>query len=500
MLWKRTTMMLAAFGILTLLAIVAAAMPEPGKGPTLKLPAVDKAEVTKIDISGPKGKFTVAEQQGKWLIQPGDYAVNDTVLGRGLDEITGLKFGAMVAEKSASHAKYEVGDDTAVFVTPYTAKGAAWTLLVGKPSGDQRGCYARVKGDDRVYVALARLRDTFDRDAKYWRDKTVAKFDADKAVTLTLKSAAETINVKKADDGTWSFDPAPAALPADYRLDSDKIKRVLQSLSSLNAADFDDSTAPLDRGLEPPQFTVTVALLDGTKLGLNLGAAKEKNVYAQKQGDRQVLLIGDFYANNLRKTLDDLRDLHVAAFDADKATKLAIVEGARKLTLEKTGEDKWRIAESTETVPTDYVIDTTKVMFVVRAAASLQGTTLLGKTAPAEAKLGAPVATVTATLGDGTEKRIIVGADQDKEKQYVAGGDGRVYLAPKGVVSRVVKKLDAFKVTPPHQDKIIDPALLNQLPPAARDHFIEQQRQTIMQNQMLQQLMKKEGKKKPGEK
>ncbi len=499
MLWKRTIVMLAACAALILTAIGVAAMPERGRGPSLKLAPVDKTALTRIDIGGPKGAFSVIKRGEGWVLQPGDFPVDDAVAKRAVEMLAGLRFGAMVADRSAAFAKYEVNDEN-LMIAPFDAKGQMWRLLVGKAASDQRGSYVRVKGDDRVFVALARLRDVFDRDASYWRDKSIVKFDKDKAVALTLAGNGETLKFKKAESGDWSFDPPPAGLPADYRLDQDKVKRIVSTLAALTATEFDDGPATVDRGLEPPKYTVTATLADGAKVAVRLGAekdAKDKPVYVQREGAPQVCLTQAFNANNLRKTVDELRDLRVVTFDPEKAKKYTCVEGARRIVVEKTGEDTWQITESTEPKPADYVIDPSKVMFVIRAAANLQGVSLVGKTAPAEAKLNAPTATVTIVTGDGAEKRILVGAEKDKDKQYVAG-DGFVYLAQKSMIGRVVKKLENFKVMPnPNQAKQIDPNLLNQLPPQVRDHFIDQQRQTIMQNQMIKQLMKKEEQKKP---
>jgi hypothetical protein len=268
-------------------------------------------------------------------------------------------------------------------------------------------------------------------------------------------------------------------------------------MSSLTAADFESAPAEsVDRGLDPARLVVRVGLADGTNVALALGAEKDKNIYAQKEGDAQVYLVASYNANNLQKGLEDLRDLHVVSFTPDQAVKLAIQEGARHLVLEKGEGDKWRVADSSDPVPEGFVFDPAKAQTLARSASTLQGASLVGTSAPPAAKLGNPAGTVSVTLDDGTVKRIAVGAETGDDQRYVAG-DGYVYLVRKAVTNNLLKKLSDFQVTAQRQQQpTFSPEMLDKLPPQLRDQFLQQQRQKILQNQIMQQMMKKADKEK----
>ncbi|MCZ7582026.1 MAG: hypothetical protein M5R36_01135 [Deltaproteobacteria bacterium] len=85
-----------------------------------------------------------------------------------------------------------------------------------------------------------------------------------------------------------------------------------------------------------------------------------------------------------------------------------------------------------------------------------------------------------------------MGAEKDDDV-FLQGGDGYVYLAAKFAANRVLKNLDDFKVSnvPQGQTANFSPDMLDKLPPGIREQFLQQQRQKIMQNQMMKQMIEK---------
>jgi hypothetical protein len=498
MLWKRTKVMLIVFAVATFLALLIAAMPEAGRGPRPKLPALDKDAIAKIETTGGRATYTLTKSGDKWTVAPGDYPADGAQINRAVAALAALNLGAMVTDRASNHDKYEVGG-SAMKLTAFTDKGAALRLTIGKETTDRRGAYIRLGDDDNVYIALTRLRELFDKDVNRWRDRSIVQFDKEKAVALTLRGPQETLSFKKGDDGAWAFDPPPANLPPDYRLDREKVTRLIGSLSNLQATDFDNATdVSIDRGLEPPLYVVSATLAGDQTIAVRLGAEseKDKKVYAQREGASQIYLLASYTMTSLRKSLDDLRDMHVATFDPEQAARLTIVEGARRLTLAKDGE-RWNVAQSTEAVADSFVLDPTKATGLIKSISSLQGVTFVGRAAPAGAGLNPPAGEVIVSLAGGGEKKVTVGGEGEKDQRYVAG-DGYVYLARKAAVSHILAKLDYFKVAAARspQQSGLDPAMLDKLPPQLREQFMQKQRQTIMQNQILQQMMKKSEKEK----
>ncbi|MDP8225061.1 MAG: DUF4340 domain-containing protein [Candidatus Lernaella stagnicola] len=495
MLWKRTIVMLAVFAALTLLAVLAAAIPSGEKVAGLEVTAIDAQAVTKIDIRRADGEYSLVKKDGQWRIDPGNYAVEDQLVERALEVVAMVHGGRTVSSSSANHEKYGVTDD-ALRISVQSAQEPAWTLLVGNLSADKTGNYVRESDDNRVYALSARLQDTFDREVNRWRNRTIVKFDKDQATRLVLtKAGATPLSFAKGDAG-WTFDPAPSNLPADYKLDPEKIARIARSMANFRATDFDDEQQSLDRGLTPPLYEATVTLDGGDSVAVEIGAEVDEKFYARKKGEDQTYLIASYAAKNLQNDLDTLRDMHLLTFDAAQVEKVDIVEGKRRLTLEKKAEDIWAVTAASAEKPAGFVLDHAKVTSAVRSISTMQAKQIVGGPAPAAAKLGSPTGTLTLTLAGGVEKIVKVGAEVDDDLIYL-GAAGRVFKATKGSKNRILKKIGDFKVSEARRQPQFDPAMLDKLPPQMREQFLQEQRRKILQRQMMEQMMKNADKQKP---
>ena len=495
MLWKKTIMMVTAFAVLTLMAIVAGALPAGNQGPSLSLPALSEDSIDKVEMTKGGESVTLVKAEGKWLVQPGDYPVDERQLQAALDLLTGVSVGSMVSRNPEMFIKYEVNDD-ALRLAVYADGDEVWQLLIGKESADHRGNYVRRPEGKTVFVSNQRLRAAFEKPVERWRDHKITDIEMGKVVKLELTVEDRTLVFSRDNENVaWQFVEAPAGLPADYLLDAKKVDQIVRTLIKLTASAFvDEGIDPAEAGLEPAAARATLHLVDGETVSVLVGGEKEKDRYYAKRADSdQVFLIAAYQQKKINQTLASLRDLSVTKFDASKVIKLEIVNEGEKLIFVKE-EDKWSLADSSEETPAGFVLDVDKVRRLLQGVARLQGESLIGRSAPAEAKLNRPRGQVIITLDDGSVRQVKIGAETEDNKTYVAGDRGYVYLAPRYAVSNLLKKLDDFKVSrrQAQQQPMLSPEQLQNLPPAIREQFMQQQRQKIMQNQMLRQMMKKE--------
>jgi Domain of unknown function (DUF4340) len=498
MLWKRTVRMLIGFAALTFLAAAAAAWPTSGKIDRLTVVPTAKDVIARIEVTRSDGSYSLEKAGDAWTIEPGGYPVESTLVDRALATAAEFGGGIAVSNSAASHAKFEVADN-AMSLAVYTNDGLAWSLLVGKTSADNRGNYVRQPGKDKVYAAPVRFKGIFDQEADRWRQRSIGALDNDSIVTLTLGGAdlPQPVTLTKSED-VWTFAAPAPELPANYRLDSKKVARIIRSIATLRAADFADEIDPVEAGLMPPQRTATVATAAGESVTIELGKQNEKQFYIKRGADPQIYFIAEQAAKNLRSDLASLRDLHVIRFDAKTAERLSIETADGKLVLAKTGEDMWTVAESTEPPPEGFVLDPGKVKSLARSLSTLQGKELIGTNAP-DAGVNKPVGSITVTLAGGETKKLTVGAETENGNIHLQG-EGLVYLADKSAAGRVLKKLTDLKVSAKRpQQPQFDPAMLDRLPPEMRDKFLQEQRQKIYQNQVMQQMIKQAEKQKKGQ-
>ncbi|MHA1568571.1 MAG: DUF4340 domain-containing protein [Alphaproteobacteria bacterium] len=502
MLWKKTVVMIVAFTALTALALLSSALSTGGAGPRLSLPPVAKDAVTKIEIQGGETPVTLEKSGEQWLVQPGGYPADARQIETALGVLENLSFGSMISKSPSRFETYEVQDGGFTLVV-HTGQGELWRLLIGKDSADRRGNYVRLSDGKRVFVSNGRLRATFEKPLDRWRDRTITKLERDLVVKLELAVGGQTLAFSRSEDGEWAFDPTPVDLPADYRLDADKVDKAIRALVNLTASEFVEGEVSLaETGLEPPVARATMTLRGDETVTVLLGNEKEKDkFYARRADQSQIYVISSHQQKNIQQDLAALRDLHVAPFAEGQAVKVEIREGQRTLVLVKENEN-WRLASSSEEAPDGFVLDGVKVESLVRSAARLQGKTLVGRSAPASAGLGRPRGVITVTLDDGTVKRIRIGDETEDKEAYVAGDRDLVFLVSSYSAKALLKKLEDLQVTrqqPQQQQQMFSPEALQKLPPALRQQIMQQQRQKIMQNQMMRQMMKKQEKKKQNE-
>lgn len=499
MLWKKTIIMLCAFAFFAILAVVVNVMPTSTQSAqTLDLPKVAAEDVTKIQTLNTDNPVTLEKKGSEWVLMPGEFKADEKAVAGAIESLVDIKTGHMVSKNPRTHKQYKVSDDDFTVVVS-TAAGEAYKLIIGQKDDEKQdprspqkpgGDYVRLAGEKRVFTTAGRLKSKLDREARQWRDRQVVSFDKEKASRLTLNSDDEKLVFTKGEDGKWNFETRPAAVTDDYKLDSEKVQQVINALANLNASEFVDENVNLtEEGIQPPLNSATVEIKDGAPITIFLGKENDKKYYAKKSDGDQVYLVSSFHADKIRRNISGLRDMRLADFDPTQAVKIDIRDGDRKLGF--TFDKKWNIAQSTEAVPEDFLLDDTKVKNIVRSAARFQGSDYIGKSAPGSAGLSNPAGLVSVTLSDGSTHQIKIGNQAEEKKVYTAGDDGYVFLANDGAAKRLLKNLSELKVAKAKQQPTLSPDALKNLPPEVAQQLLQQQRQKIMQNQVLKQMMKK---------
>ena len=123
--------------------------------PRALLPALEKVEPTKIEISSNEGEsLTLTRTSDAWSIdQAGGYPADGTKVKKLLDDLRGLKVRNPVVTGSRYHDALEVTDEKArarVRVWSDPAKDPTADLLRGNSSGS-RATDVRLEGEDDVW-------------------------------------------------------------------------------------------------------------------------------------------------------------------------------------------------------------------------------------------------------------------------------------------------------------------------------------------------------------
>ncbi len=214
------------------------------------LGAVDTEAVQAVRIEGrgPGGALRVERAPGTptgWTVD-GHPADADRV-HRFMEALAGASTGAPVSINPANRARMGV-DDTSAARLVLEGGGRSDTLLLGKEGPAYATVYARLPGQNEVYLLQSNLGVYPARDEGDWRSKAMAAVDTGRVSAVEVARDGETYRLARSD-GSWTVDGRAA--------DSAAVRGVLDELASLRAGGFPDS-ATAAAGAAGAQRRVTV--------------------------------------------------------------------------------------------------------------------------------------------------------------------------------------------------------------------------------------------------
>lgn len=392
-------------------------------------------EVTKVEISGAHAAV-LSREGGAWTVSghPADEAQVKALL----DALKDLRAQDYVTSKPEKHAELEVDDAKGVKVAVSTTAGPAWTLVFGKAS-KAGGTFLREAKGDAVFTTTSPAAFQVKRDANAWRKRTIATASAADVAKVKLTQAGSTLALVNGN-GAWEADPKP---PAGFRFDAQAAQRVVQQLASLSAQDF------LDGDPGPLPSTVEAELKGGKTLTLRLGAKRpEGTVPLRLDGDPQTYLLPQWAADGLLKTLDDLRDTTLLAYEVEKVQRVTLTGVGKATVLAKDGAG-WKLVEPKQ-APAGFELDPQAVAGQLQRWKSLRAAKAVTGVSDAAAGLGAPAAKLELALEGGGKQTVTVGAETAAKERYVKGSaDGLLYAIGAAELQQLEQGLELFRKRPP---------------------------------------------------
>ncbi|MDZ4693741.1 MAG: DUF4340 domain-containing protein [Deltaproteobacteria bacterium] len=398
------------------------------------------------------GKSTTVVRKGDSyaVTEPVAYAAEADAAKEAFDAIAGLKFGSVVTDQKSKHAEMEV-DDASLKLDIKKGSTLVATLRIGKVNGNQT--LVRVEGKDAVWQAVGSLKWKFDKDAAAWRDKTVLKFEEDKATRLEVvaKDGSKIVMERAAAPAVAAG--APSAPPAEWTLKESSIKidpldktiasGLINALYSFRATDFADGAAVGETGLDAPALKVSVTVGGGVQ-SLWIGNKKgEEDFYVQKEGNPQVFLAKKYSLDHVNKRPIEFREKVLCNLPESELTQVDVSRKSEPFQLVRTGASStdWKFAKPAAE------LDTSKHAAVLAAFAELKATAMAESFAPAATGLDKPSATIVAKskLKGGCTLKVGKTTADDQSYNVQTSGREEVFLVPKYTLDRVLVKLDELK-------------------------------------------------------
>lgn len=224
------------------------------------------------------------------------------------------------------------------------------SFVIGHRVSTGKHVYAQVAGSDEALVISDAVALKLDYKLSGFRDKWVMDIDMDAVTRLEIERGAEDdISCAKTED-LWRM-----SRPVVDRCDNKKIAEIIESLKALrvNEDDFvsDAESGRMQYGLDSPRFHVVVEQ-NGVRTGVAFGHTLDNQVYARRDGEDSVFLVGDLILNELAVSPDILRSRDMVRFETVAGTlgidRLQIDTRHTAMTIKKTADYDWKIMEPVE--------------------------------------------------------------------------------------------------------------------------------------------------------
>jgi hypothetical protein len=266
------------------------------------LPGLDPAGVTNIEIQ-PWGRPAIHAQRapgtpGAWrLTQPTSYPARSERIEALLDDLAKLEWrDPPITEqelKDRPGAQEQFGFIQPRFSILLQGEGTDHRLEVGdlSPTGDE--VFLSVVGGTSIYLAGTELLKFIPQDKDDWRDLSLLNLERISFDSLTVRSAARELDLRRdAKNQLWFMNH-----PWQARADSGKLNQLIEQISGLSVKKFvsDDPQADLEGfGLQTPEVTLVFSTGTNRTAILQIGGSPTNQpalVYARRPDLNSIVLV-----------------------------------------------------------------------------------------------------------------------------------------------------------------------------------------------------------------
>lgn len=451
---KKNLYALVAFVALSVLAVISLRSPERGERVGERARAIAEIKpgtIGSLDVSQPgdKDKVSLTKKGDKWqVVAPYDKPADPTVAKAAVEALEKVRWGDLVTQQKTKHAEFEVSDDKAVHVVAKDSGGAVLAdLYIGKASGS--ATMVRIAGKDDVWQALDLYASTYKREGKTWRDHSIYDLKADDAEKLVIvgggtKVSLERIAPPQGADGKpgsqniyeakWKIVEGDAVLKPGLDVDNMLLNRMVQSVSTMRASDFQDAAKPEEVGLAPGapgQITVTVSYKEGKSGGVRIGQLKGDDYFVQTIDNPQVFSVKKFGLETVAHIPQDVRDKSMLSLKADQIDAVTVAQGTDVVSI-KSVDKTWKADKLPDA-------DESKLKQVVDGFDGIAGTGYLSPDAPELKSLATPKATITVKPKTGAPVVLKIGDARGDDFAVQKVGQDAMWVR-KLQIERLLKK------------------------------------------------------------
>jgi len=404
---------------------------------------VESGTVEEIEVAADSGEVTrIRRQDGDWqIVQPAGVPADSTRTASLASTLESLEEQRVVSENPSSLASFGLDPPRITVAFRQAGETEMRRLLVGTKTPTGSDLYAKVDGQQKVFLIASFLEDSLNQTTFGLREKSALKFARDGVDTLRLDASGSPAMAfaKKGDD--WRL-TAPASASADFSAVDGIVSRLFQAqMKSIVADDVGADAAKY--GLDTPQATATLGL-GSTQATLVLGAKQDDtSVYARDLSRPMVFTVESTLLDELKKKPEDVRRKDVFAFRSFTTIGLELTYGGKTFTFAKQKVDAAPDASAPAEVwkmtsPEAKDVDQGALTTLMSAMSNLRAESFVDKPVTGGENL-----VVVARHGDAaapSEDRATIRKSGDTAHAIVSGEPG-AFVLPAADVDNVLKQV-----------------------------------------------------------
>ncbi len=388
--------------------------------PAEKVFTVKGSDIQSLHVKSSSGDSTSLEKSGTdWkIVDPVKADADGDVVSGITSNLASLEIQRVVEQKPGDYTQFGLQPPRIEIDFTTTGDKTPHRLLIGTKTPTGGDMYARLGGQDRVFLIQAYLDTSLDQKTFALRDKAVLKFSRSSVDALDVTHDGQTVKLVKTGSD-WRL-TSPWSARADYST----VESLVGSLDSgkMTGIVADPAEDLRQYGLDKPAVTVDVGA-GSTKATLAVGKAAEgetDRVYARDLSRPMVFTIEKSIADTLEKPAVDYRDKDLFEFRPFDAARIEFTRDGKTLVFEQVKTDKGETWQ--ETAPEKKTPDATKINSALSAFSNLRADSFVDSTRGTG--LDKPVVVVKVTYGEATDRKT-------ERVTFGKAGDA-VYAVPDG--------------------------------------------------------------------
>ena len=349
------------FIVLVLLAVVGVYAYYTSKQPAeekTKLFKLKPEDIAAITLKYPGREIELAREAGKWmLVKPIKAEADETAANNIARAIADCEVKKTLEEGPASLEPFGLAKPEVIVTVATNDKRTLPGIEVGKTTPVGFSAYIKTTDKPGVLLTTSAFPPEVKKTVDELRNRALVKFEADDVQKITLERGDGSPVELDQQKGLWVI-----VKPAKYAADQAAVRQFLTSLVGTRIDEFvNDKPDSLSQfGLDKPRLTISVftgkqAARQSLLFGARQSEAEKDAIYVRRGESAPVYTVHSYAFSDVNKTVNDLRDKTLMAFDPSTVERVKISAGAKSFTLERSADGKWQLVDGSSKVPADVV-------------------------------------------------------------------------------------------------------------------------------------------------